>query len=75
LVAAFSEVIADLGMKHKNIVVLDGDLEEDCGFMEFHKKFPERFLELGIMEQHMVSTASALSRQGFIPVLGTYARF
>lgn len=75
LISAFSKAIVDLGEKYKNIVIFDADLEEDCGFIDFHEKFKRRFFEMGIMEQHMVSAACAISRLGYIPVIGSYAAF
>ncbi len=71
----FAEGLVQLAEKEKNLVVLDADLEEDCGFSLFREKYPERFFEMGIMEQHMVSTASTFSRSGLIPVFGSYAAF
>lgn len=75
VIRGFSEGLVQLAEKEKNLVVLDADLEEDCGFSLFRQKYPERFFEMGIMEQHMVSTASAMSRSGLIPVFGSYAAF
>lgn len=75
LVGGFSEELVKLAGRYTNMVVIDGDLEEDCGFIKFHKAFPERFFEMGIMEQHMVATTCALSRLGYIPVISTYAAF
>lgn len=75
LIEGFAQALLELGKRYKNIVVIDGDLEEDCGFIKFHKAFPTRFFEMGIMEQHMVATTCALSKLGYIPVISTYAAF
>ena len=75
LVEGFSEELVKLAGIYPNIIVIDGDLEEDCGFRQFHKIFPKRFFEMGIMEQHMVATTCAFSRLGYIPVISTYAAF
>lgn len=75
LIVGFAQTLLELGKKYRNIVVIDGDLEEDCGFIPFHKAYPKRFFEMGIMEQHMVGTASALTRMGYIPLISTYAAF
>ncbi len=75
IIAGFAEGLKEIASKNKRIVVLDGDLEEDCGFIPFHKSYPKRFFEMGIMEQHIVSAASAFSRLGYIPVISTYAAF
>jgi transketolase len=75
LLTGLSKALVEEGEKNNKIVVLDGDLEEDCGFIPFHTAFPNRFFEMGIMEQHMVSTAAALSKSGYIPIVSTYAAF
>jgi transketolase len=75
LVPAFAEGLIAAARANDKIVVLDADLEEDCGLTPFRREFPQRFFELGIMEQHMCSAASALSALGYIPVINSYAAF
>ena len=75
LIAGFANSLEKLAQKNKKIVVVDGDLEEDCGFIPFHQSFPKRFFEMGIMEQHMIGTVCALSRLGYIPIVASYAAF
>lgn len=75
LTVGFAQGLVELAGKFKYFVALDGDLEEDCGYIEFHKKYPDRFFEMGIMEQHMVLTASAMARLGYTPIISTYAAF
>lgn len=75
LINAFADSLLSEAKKNSKIVVFDADLEEDCGFIPFHQKYPERFFEMGIMEQNLVSAASSFSRSGFIPVISTYAAF
>jgi len=71
----FSDSLVELGTKNKNIVVLDADLEEDCGLSSFAKKFPDRFIEVGIAEQDLVSMAGGLAAAGKLPIVNTYAAF
>ncbi len=61
--------------RHDNLVVLDADLASDCRVRAFELAFPERFLECGIAEQDMVSTAAGLARHGFLPVVNSFAAF
>ena len=75
LVAGFAEYLKDKAKTNKKIVVFDADLEEDCGFIPFHQLYPKRFFEMGIMEQHLASTACSFARLGFHPVIATYAAF
>jgi len=75
LLNAFSEFLVELGNKHKDLVVLDADLAESCGLRKFQEVFPERFIEMGIAEQDMVSTAGGLALSGKLPIVNTYAAF
>ncbi len=75
LVPAFAEGLLEAARANDKIVVLDADLEEDCGLTPFRREFPARFFELGIMEQHMCSAASALTALGYVPVINSYAAF
>jgi transketolase len=75
LVPAFAEAVVALGRADPAVVVLDADLEEDCGLTPFRREFPDRFFEFGIMEQHMVSAASAFCAAGRVPVINSYAAF
>jgi len=75
LITGFANALLEEAKNNSRIVVIDGDLEEDCGFIPFRKSFPKRFFEMGIMEQHMVATTCALSRLGYLPIISTYAAF
>src|SRR5437763_8161354 len=59
----------------KEIVVLDGDLLSDCGIEAFKAELPERFIECGIAEQHMVSAAGGMALEGLLPVVHSFACF
>jgi transketolase len=72
---AFGDRLVELGRKHKNLVVLDADLSSDCRLRKFEAAFPERFIECGIAEQDMVSTAGGLALQGMLPVCSSFAVF
>jgi transketolase len=72
---AFGEALVEAGARRKDLVVLDGDLAADCRVRAFQERFPERFIENGIAEQDMVSTAAGLARSGFLPVVNSFASF
>lgn len=72
---AFGEALVELGSRRRDIVVLDGDLAADCRVRAFGEKFPDRFIENGIAEQDMVSTAGGLARSGFLPIVNSFASF
>jgi transketolase len=75
LLKAFSEVLLDVATRREDLVVLDADLAESCGLREFQLRYPERFIEVGIAEQDMVSMAGGLALAGKLPVVNTYAAF
>lgn len=72
---SYGETLAKLGETNKNIVVLDADLSESTKTCIFAKKFPDRFFEMGIAEQDMISTAAGLATTGLIPFVSTFAMF
>jgi len=72
---AYGEAIKELGEKNKNIVVLDADLAGATKTSIFAKQFPDSFLDLGIAEQDLYSTAAGLSTFGKIPYASTFAVF
>jgi transketolase len=75
IVNAYGEALVRLAEKDPRIVVLDGDLSQDCGLRPFEERFPERFIENGIAEQDMVSTAGGLARLGLLPIVNSFSSF
>ena len=72
---AYGDALVEIAKTNKKLVVLDGDLSADCKLRKFEKTYPDRFIENGIAEQDMVSTAGGLARMGLIPVVNTFASF
>jgi transketolase len=72
---AYGRALVELAQERADLVVLDADLASDCRIREFETTFPERFIENGIAEQDMVSTAGGLARQGWLPVVNSFASF
>lgn len=72
---AFGEELADLGAKNSRVVALDADLSGSTQTSLFAKAFPERFFDVGIAEQDLITTALGLSLEGFIPFAATFAVF
>jgi transketolase len=75
VVDAYGEELVRLGAEHEELVVLDADLASDCRVRAFELAFPDRFVECGIAEQDMVSTAAGLARHGLLPVANSFASF
>jgi transketolase len=75
LVVAYGDELLQMARTRKEIVVLDADLLSDCGIEGFKEELPERFIECGIAEQHMVSAAGGLALKGMLPVAHSFACF
>jgi len=75
VVSAYGEALVQLGAQRKDIIVLDADLSADCGLRPFEHAFPDRFIENGIAEQDMVSTAGGLALHGFLPIVNSFGVF
>ena len=72
---AYGEALVELAAGHPELVVLDADLASDCRVRGFELAYPERFVQCGIAEQDLVSTAGGLARQGLLPVVNSFASF
>ncbi|MBO8129094.1 MAG: transketolase family protein [Peptococcaceae bacterium] len=72
---AYGKTLAVLGEENRDIVVLDADLAKSTKTIEFKKKFPDRFFDMGIAEANMVGTAAGLAAAGKIPFCSTFAVF
>jgi len=73
--AGYGEELLELAVDHPEIVVLDGDLSMDCKIRGFENNHPGRFVENGIAEQDMVSTAGGMARQGLLPICNSFSSF
>ena len=72
---SYGEALLELGKENKNVVVFDADLSSATKTSIFAKEFPERFFDMGIAEQNMMSTAAGMSTCGKIPYVSTFAVF
>ncbi len=75
LIKAYGDHLANLARYNPEIVVLDADLRKDHNLDPFIKIAPDRFIEVGIAEQNMVSMAGGLALEGFLPITHTFAAF
>lgn len=71
---SYGAALADLGDKY-NIIVLDADLSKSTKTEVFKKKFPDRFINMGIAEANMMSTAAGLASCGKIVFASSFAMF
>ncbi|MBN1881810.1 MAG: 1-deoxy-D-xylulose-5-phosphate synthase [Deltaproteobacteria bacterium] len=71
----FSDVIVELAKKHDSIVAITAAMAEGTGLTTFSGRFPDRFFDVGIAEQHAVTFAAGLATQGLIPIVAVYSTF
>ncbi len=71
----YGEALLELGQRRSDIVVLDADLYNSTRSVLFGRQFPERFFDMGIAEQDMISTAAGLAASGFVPFCNSFAIF
>ncbi len=71
----FGEGLLLAGDKNKNVVGLCADLTESTQMHLFARKYPERFVQVGVAEQNLATVASGLAAMGKIPFTSSYAMF
>ncbi len=73
--SVFSKVMLDLGQKDEKLVAITAAMEDGTGLLAFHRRFPERFFDVGIAEEHAVTFAAGLAAAGLHPVFAVYSSF
>ena len=73
--AGFGRGLVEAGKKNQAVVALCADLTDSTQISLFRDEFPDRYIEMGIAEQNLVTVASGLARAGKIPFTSSYAAF
>lgn len=73
--AGFGRGLKAAGEADTNVVALCADLTDSTQMSLFKAAFPERFIEIGVAEQNLVTVASGLARAGKVPFTSSYAAF
>ena len=71
----FGEWLCDMAELDKRLVGITPAMREGSGMVEFHKRFPTRYHDVGIAEQHAVTFAAGLACEGLKPVVAIYSTF
>ena len=71
----FGQWLCDMAEKDKRLVGITPAMREGSGMVEFEKRFPERYFDVGIAEQHAVTFAGGLACEGLKPVVAIYSTF
>ena len=72
---AYGAALAEIGAKNENIIVLDADLSKSTKTDTFKRVCPERFFNVGIAEQNLISVGAGLAAAGKIPFVSSFSMF
>jgi 1-deoxy-D-xylulose-5-phosphate synthase len=71
----FGDWLCDMAAADDRLVAITPAMREGSGMVEFHKRFPDRYFDVGIAEQHAVTFAAGLACEGLKPVVAIYSTF
>jgi 1-deoxy-D-xylulose-5-phosphate synthase len=71
----FGQTMVDLGRMDRKLFAITAAMPEGTGLNRFSEMFPDRFVDVGIAEQHAVTFAAGLATEGFKPVVAIYSTF
>ncbi len=71
----FGSWLCDMAEQDKRLVGITPAMREGSGMVEFHKRFPDRYHDVGIAEQHAVTFAAGMACEGLKPVVAIYSTF
>ena len=71
----FGDWLCDMAEADPQLVAITPAMREGSGMVEFHRRFPERYHDVGIAEQHAVTFAAGLACEGLKPVVAIYSTF
>ena len=71
----FGQWLCDMAEQDQRLVGITPAMREGSGMVEFHKRFPDRYYDVGIAEQHAVTFAAGLACEGLKPVVAIYSTF
>ena len=72
---SFGDTMVSLGEKNPKLCAITAAMPGGTGLLRFMKQFPERLFDVGIAEEHAVSMAGGLAKQGMVPVVAIYSTF
>ena len=72
---SFGETMIELAQKHDKLCAITAAMPAGTGLLNFQKQFPKRTFDVGIAEEHAISMAGGLAKQGMIPVVALYSTF
>ncbi len=73
--AVFGEKLISLAEKNDKIVAITASMKDGTGLAKFKDEFPSRFFDIGIAEQHAITLAAGMAKEGIIPIVPIYSSF
>jgi 1-deoxy-D-xylulose-5-phosphate synthase len=73
--AAFTEALLEVAEEHPEVVAITAAMPDSTGLLPFKERFPDRFFDVGIAEQHAVTSAAGMAMGGLRPVVAVYSTF
>ncbi len=73
--SVFGKAALDLASRHSDVVAVAAAMAYATGLSEFAKKFPDRFFDVGIAEEHAVVFAAGMAAEGYRPIVAIYSTF
>jgi 1-deoxy-D-xylulose-5-phosphate synthase len=73
--SAFAEALISYAARRRDVVAITAAMPGPTGLSEFRKRFPDRFFDVGIAEQHAMTSAAGLAMGGLHPVVAIYSTF
>ena len=71
----FGDKLVELAKDNEKIVAVTASMKDGTGLTKFQKEFPKRFFDIGIAEQHAITMASGMAKEGMIPFVPIYSSF
>lgn len=71
----FGKKLVEVAEKNDKIVAITASMKDGTGLAEFANKFPQRFFDIGIAEQHALTMAAGMAKEGMIPFVPIYSSF
>ena len=72
---SFGEAVMELAQKDDRICAITAAMPGGTGLLKFMREYPKRFFDVGIAEEHAISMAGGLAKQGMVPVAAIYSTF
>ena len=73
--AVFTETLVAAARRNRDIVAITAAMPGSTGLLPFQREFPDRFYDVGIAEQHALTSAAGMARAGLRPVVAVYSTF